>query len=105
MNAEGRFRCFACGRFTDEVTEEGPTADEAGQVQRVSTGVLDVHENGPCRAAVACWPCFWKTDPDQWITPADWQALSPIIPFDRLPLLDHNHPRAWDPATYPWPKE
>ena len=102
-NSERRFRCFACGRLTDEVTDEGPTADDAGQTHRWTTGVLDVHENGPCRAAVACWPCFWKTDPDQWILPAHWDALNPLVSYERLPLLDHNDPNAEDPATYPWP--
>jgi hypothetical protein len=103
MSSGNRFRCFACGRFTDEVTEEGPTADEVGQTYRWTTGVLDVHEDGPCRAAVACWPCFWKTDPDQWILPARWNALHPVVPFERLPMLDHAHPGAWDAARYPWP--
>lgn len=99
-----RHRCFACGRFTDDVgTVEGPTADEVAQTHRWVTGVLDVHDKGPCRAAVVCWPCFWKTDPDQWILPAHWAALDPVIPYERLPLLDHRLPGAWDPATYAWP--
>jgi hypothetical protein len=59
------------------------------------------------RAAVACWPCFWKTDPDQWILPAHWNALHPVVPFERLPLLDPYSiiatPGAWDAARYPWP--
>lgn len=103
-NSERRFRCFACGRFTDDVgADEGPTADTAGQVHRWTTGVLDVHEHGPCRAAVVCWPCCWKTDPDQWILPAHWAALHPVVPYERLPLLDHDNPKAWDPAIYSWP--
>jgi hypothetical protein len=104
-NAE-RFRCFACGRFTDELTDEGPTAEEAGQSHRWTTGVLDVHEQGgPCRAAVVCWPCFWKTDPDMWIHPSGWQALQPILPLERLLLIpdDHSAPGVWNPASYPWP--
>ena len=99
-----RFRCFACGRFTDEVAgDEGPTADEAGQTHRWTAGVLDVHDDRGCRAAVVCWPCFWKTDPDQWITPAHWEALRPMVAYARLPALDHDAPNAWDPATHPWP--
>src|SRR5689334_1616791 len=99
-----RHRCFACGRFTDEVgLDEGPTADEAGQTSRWSTGVLDVHDTERCRAAVVCWPCCWRAEPDQWIRPSDWAALMPVIPYEQLPLLDHDLPEAWDPATYSWP--
>lgn len=107
MDAHSHYRCFACGRFADEIsTFEGPTAEEAGQCERWLIGVLDVHEGGPCRAAVACWPCFWKTDPDLWIRPATWDALKPVVPFERLPLFDHDRSDGKDPedpATYAWP--
>jgi hypothetical protein len=99
-----RHRCFACGRFTDEVgAEEGPRAEDVGQIERWVTGVIDVHDEPRCRAAIVCWPCHWKPDPDQWIRPAQWAALGPVVPYERLPLLDHNLPEAWDPATYVWP--
>lgn len=103
-----RYRCFACGRFTDEVTSGGPTADEAGQCERWTTGVLDIHSMGEnkCRAAVACWPCFWRTDPDMWISPEQWTALDPRVPYPRLPRLNHDFlPDAYDPNLYPWPLE
>jgi len=104
MSAADHLRCFACGRFTDEVSVDGPTAQEVGQVRRWTAGVLDVNGNdGPCRAAVVCWRCFWKTEPDTWILPEHWAALTPLVPFEKLPALDHGAPNAWDPATYAWP--
>lgn len=104
MGASQRFRCFSRGRWTDEVSEGGPSAEDAGQERRWTTGVLDVHgEGGPCRAAVACWPCFWATDPDLWILPTHWDALNPLIPSEKLPLLDHDSVLGSDPASYPWP--
>jgi len=103
-----RHRCFACGRLTDEVTEGGPSAEDAGQCERWTTGVLDVvGGDEACRAAVVCWPCFWKTDPDMWISPAQWDALQPQIPYAQLPLFQHElEPSVGeDPSLYPWPKE
>lgn len=104
--AETRIRCFACGRYVDEVGPgEGPTADEAGQTHRWAAGVLDVrrHSAGHCFAAVACWPCFWKARPDLFVSAATWEALEPSVPFARLPKLEHDAPAPWDPASYPWP--
>lgn len=102
------YRCFACGRRTDEV-EGGPTPEEVGQAHRWAEGVLDVHaEDGGCRAAVACWPCFWAIDPDLWIDAASWDAHGPLVPATRLPpmlepdVVDFRHE---DPASYPWPVE
>ena len=103
-NATARHRCFACGRFTDEVTEGGPTPEEAGQWERWVTGVLDIVDGKKCRAAVVCWPCFWKTDPDMWISPAQWDALQPRVPYAQLPLFDHTAPDGEDPNHYPWPQ-
>ncbi len=100
-----RWRCFACGRFTDEVgPDEGPTAEEAGQAVRWTAGVLDVRgPDGGCRAAVACWACFWRADPDLWISSSSWDALSPLVPFAAPPGLDHDAAAPWDPSSYPWP--
>jgi hypothetical protein len=97
-----RFRCFACGRFTDEAVDEGPTPGEAGQACRWTTGVLEVEGTGEdkWRAAVACWPCFWKTDPDMWIGAGTWDSLDPKVPFARLPSLQRGR---GGPEAYPWP--
>ncbi len=100
-----RFRCFACGRFTDEV-KDGPTPDEVAQAERWETGILDVHsgrKDEPCRAGIACWVCFWKTDPDMWISPEHWIALNPLVPYEKLPVLDHELAYPWEPSLYPWP--
>lgn len=96
-----RFRCFSCGRFTDEVVDGGPTANEAEQSHRWVTCVLSVGD----RAAVCCWVCFWATEPDMWINEKIWSKLKPQVPFDLLPkMLDfENDFRHEDPASYPWP--
>lgn len=103
-DAASPLRCFACGRRPGDVTD-GPTADEAGQCRRWEAGVLDVHETDDrgCRAAVACWACFWRTDPDMWISSECWAALDPVVPYEKLPVFDHDAPNSWDPAAYPWP--
>ena len=100
MGRSGHYRCFACGCFADEVTG-GPTAEEKHQAYRWEVGVLEVDD----RVAVACWPCFWATDPDLWIDADTWDALNPLVPSSRLPLAlpfreDGKHE---DPASYPWP--
>lgn len=105
----GDFRCFSCGRWCKEVVYGGPTADEAGQCRRWASGVLRVAmDEGPYRATVACWVCFWKTDPDMWIHAEHWDALKPIIPASKLPLLLEFNLVTFahdDPASYPWPGE
>jgi hypothetical protein len=85
--------------MTGDVTEGGPTEDEAGQVERWKTGVLDVDG----KAGVVCWSCFWKTDPDLWISNECWDALSPLVPSSSLPSLFVSHDMMWDPTNYPWP--
>ena len=107
-----RVRCFACGRFCDEVPEEGPTPDEAGVTGRFAAGVLEVYSGAgparpsdPPRAAVACWPCFWKTNPDYSISPRCWDSLQPKIPSARLPLLLERGFGVWNPTCYPWPED
>lgn len=96
-------RCFACGRRSDEVPG-GPTASEAHQAWRWSAGVLEVEGNeGGWRAAVACWVCFWKTDPDLWISQTCWEALSPVVPFEKLPPLRDDGADREDPSKYEWP--
>lgn len=47
--------------------------------------VLDVCNDGDCRAAVCCWPCFWSFDPDAYILPEHWRAADPVVAFEQLP--------------------
>ena len=100
MSDENLFRCFACGRWTNEV-KGGPSSDEVSQVCRWTTGVLDVDG----RAGVTCWECFWKTDLDLWISESCWNRLNPIISFENLPQLIDDVNKCWDPIMYPYPKE
>lgn len=91
-------RCFACGRSTRECAG-GPSADDVDQIFRWDAGVLDVDG----RAGVACWPCFWKTDPDMWISAEMWDALSPVVLSTTLPELVEGVDARWDPASYAMP--
>ena len=103
-----KFRCFSCGRWTKDVLD-GPSPDDenVNQVHRWTTGVLRVEMvEGPYRAAVACWACFWKTEPDMWIRAEHWDALKPLVPAAELPLLLDSDLETMihdDPASYQWP--
>jgi hypothetical protein len=100
-----RFRCFGCGRFTDEVTEDGPTAESAGQTHRWTTGVRLVRDHDEWRAAVACWWCYWQGGAGRTITAAQWDAFYPVVYSDQLPFAvpELLSAQARDPATYRWP--
>jgi hypothetical protein len=94
-----RVQCVCCGRWCDEV-KGGPTAVEVAQTRRWEAQVLDVSHDGACRAAVVCWECFWKAKPDLWIEPEHWAALKPLVPYEKLPVLDHKDPRCYDVERY-----
>lgn len=104
-----RLRCFCCGERVDPADTSGPSPDDdgVGQIGRWLAMVLDVHEpvdqSLPCRAAVCCWPCFWRFDPDMWIHPSDWVSADPVVPYLALPILEHDHPDHENPFRYPYP--
>jgi len=98
-------RCFCCGQMSHDRTDgPDPDEEEVGQAYRWSNGVLDV-AGGGCRAAVLCWPCFWKYDPDMWVTKHIYELEKPMVPFDKLPYLDHDNDDCWDGTKYKWPLE
>lgn len=39
------------------------------------------------RRCLVCHECFHKLSPDMWIGKEHWEALSPKIPFEKLPPL------------------
>lgn len=47
-------------------------------------------ERDPYRAVVVCHECFHKLDPDQWIGQECWERISPMTPFEKLPLARQN---------------
>jgi len=103
-NLDYSVRCFRCGELAS-TRKEGPSADAVGQHRRWEAMPLDVLTKDGCRAAVCCWPCFWEIDPDMWINPEDWSRTGPLVPLEKLPVLDHEDPKCWDPSHYAWPLE
>ena len=99
---ESDVRCFCCGEIASSRTD-GPIPDDAAD--RWTAGVLDVHslEERGCRAGVCCWPCFWSHDPDMWIAPEHWDEKNPVVPFEKLPVLNHSASDCWDETRYAWP--
>ena len=98
-------RCFCCGE-TAATRTGGPSAEAVGQSHRWEAGVLDVHDSpgsGSCFAAICCWPCFWELEPDLWILPEHWTQAHPQVPLEKLPVLNHEDPKAWEPTHYSWP--
>lgn len=83
---------------------DGPSPGDVDQLERWSVSILDVvdTETG-CFAAVLCWPCFWSYQPDMWINKPIYQSTNPIVPFEKLPKLDHDNSDCWNPTKYSWP--
>ena len=95
-------RCFRCGESASTRTG-GPSAAAVGQTRRWEAAVLDVHGSGSCLAAICCWPSIWEFEPDLWILPEHCTQAHPQVPLGKLPMLDHEDPKAWDPMHYTWP--
>lgn len=104
-----KFRCFACGWFTDEIIDEGPTPEEVGQAYKWKTGILQVKGvkgDIGTHVAVTCWSCFWILDPDMWTSSKYWDDIGPIVSSSNLPrmldtdIVNFTHE---NPLNYPWP--
>lgn len=101
--------CFGCGVSKDTaVLESYPYDDDNLNTEKpgVPMLTLDCDE----KAAVVCYDCFHRIQPDMWIDEACWQAHEPEIPYERLPPLiyDKKAPGKpiyyadWNPERY-WP--
>jgi len=93
---------MCCGELASSKTG-GPSHEEMGQVCRWSAMVIDVHDSDsdlPCKAAIACWECFWKIDPDYWISVRTWDAQEPSVSSGELPLFDHESSDGYDVSLY-----
>jgi len=52
------------------------------------------------RTALVCHSCFHRLEPDMWISEACWKRLSPVVPYEKLPLLDLDTAGdRWDPRS------
>jgi hypothetical protein len=53
---------------------------------------------GIFKVTVFCLECHHKLEPDMWISEEMWNALNPIIPFDKLPMPCNKN--MWEPENY-----
>lgn len=91
--------CMCCGETIVELPEDHPDRGEAAREQAetwcyATAFVMDIVEpDQDCRAGVVCWQCFRKNrnDVDMWIDRAIWEAWGSVIPYERLPILDHEN--------------
>lgn len=102
-------RCFCCAK--DIVPLEGKELEETRtriEKEDYSYGyspafVLEVVANAggiPCRCTVVCWPCVLKIHPDMWESDETWASYKPAVPFDKLPIFDHEGVNRDIPETY-----
>lgn len=96
-------KCFRCANEIVELAADDPRRAGTG----VSYGYWPVFvvevlkENSEaCRAAVLCWPCVNEVDLDMWLSGDQWDADKPAVPFDQLPIYDHDSDAADEPETY-----
>jgi len=106
-------RCFGCGIEKDLEKKELYPHEEDGLIMDEPIAPLMVIDcQGPAipnhpqgysefRVVVVCHSCFHRLEPDMWISDACWAKLTPVVPYEGLPLLDRTPPRVrWNPATY-----
>ena len=100
-------KCFCCGLETRrEGAPEpkecgGDSAEDCSWAGAVETIIEVVEGDGkPCRCVVVCNPCFHRIHPDMWINRKIWEELKPTVPYDRLPVYDHDAENRDDPMTY-----
>lgn len=90
--------CWCCGERVLELPEGHPDRGPAARKQAstwcyMTSVVMDIVEpDAECRAGMMCWGCFRKhrNDIDMWIDRGIWEAWGSVIPYERLPILDHE---------------
>lgn len=103
-----QMKCFCCGNEIVELPEGDPRRrdeDDEAVCHYAPAFVLEVLAGGPgglsgCRAAVICWECLNKINPDMWDCDEYWNARNPVVRFDKLPHFDHDNPKREDPLFY-----
>ena len=94
-------KCFGCGVEKDlAVLETYPFEDVDNTEPIDPLFVVVCNGTHGCRACVVCHQCFHKLDPDLWINETIWSSIGPLVPYEKLPVLDHTNPNVWQPSTY-----
>jgi len=98
-------KCLACGVEKDPAQKELYPYDD-GQVQDEPIAPLyRLDVQGPAipnhpmgyseyRETVVCHECFHRLEPDMWISEECWKRLSPVTPYNLLPLLKETSKEA-----------
>jgi len=110
----GNIRCLACGteKNLDELEifphEDMLTQDEPIQAL-VTIECQSNDDPADFRIAIVCHDCYFKLEPDMWISEACWLEINAITPFSVLPIakeFDYTKEGVacgdvrWDPASY-----
>jgi hypothetical protein len=86
-------KCLACGVEKDmSLKEVYPYAGDRMVIREPIEPLLSIEcqgsEDWHCwRLATLCHACYHKLDPDLWIDQDCWVSLSPVTPFEQLPIL------------------
>ena len=102
-------RCFRCAKEIVIPPKDDPIyntiPDPPGFCYFMPGIVLEVLQDcaipdDTCHCAVVCWACFAEIHPDMWIEKRHWTALAPAIPFEKLPVFDHENEQAEEIEIY-----
>jgi len=101
-------RCFWCAETITTLPENDPHREHENY-SYFPAGVLEVlpgdqggngGDDKSCRCTVLCWDCFNKYEPDMWTCETHWNDVKPAVPFNKLPLFDHDDPMCEDYTHY-----
>lgn len=91
--------CLACGIEKDTEIFEKYRYDEGVENPQFIDEPIEPFFELDCqpygdkegwRRVSICHECFYKLDPDMWISSDGWESLKPVVSFDDLPLLDNE---------------
>ena len=100
-------RCFKCANEIVELPEGDPARQSEDWhytpafVVEVLKDRASLGEEG-CHCTVVCWTCMHEIQPDMWMAGDDWDAMSPAVPYEKLPPFDHDvdDDSNWNAETY-----
>ncbi len=87
-----KMRCLACGVEKDTEVKEAYPYPQDGLIDEPIDPLFEIDCQGPngWRKVTVCHECFHKLDPDQWINETEWNSLTPVTPFGKLPKQGHS---------------